>query len=106
MRAVVDANVVVSALITRSVAFEVFKANSMLLKYEFYAPDYLIFEIMNHRDEMLSNAQISEKSFADTLDFLINEMSIIPREEFKEHMPEALEILSGHVKDALILPFL
>ncbi len=100
MKVVVDSNVVVSALITRGVAFEVFKANSMLLKYEFYAPDYMIFEIMNHRDEIMSDAQIPENSFTDALGFLFNEMSVIPKEEFKEHMPKALEVLSGHEKDA------
>jgi predicted nucleic acid-binding protein len=100
MKLVVDSNVIVSALITKGVAFEVFKANSLLLKYNFCAPDYMLFEAMNHKDEMLSDAQISEKSFTDTLDFLISEMSIIPKEEFKEYMPKALEILSSHEKDA------
>ncbi|MFZ2455878.1 MAG: PIN domain-containing protein [Candidatus Altiarchaeia archaeon] len=100
MKLIVDSNVIVSALITKGVAFEVFKANSMLLKYDFYAPDYMLFEIMNHRGEMLSDAQISEKSFTNALDFLINEISIIPKEEFEEHMPKALERLSSHEKDA------
>ena len=45
MKLVVDANVVFSALIPRSIAFFVFSLNSLSKKFEFIAPEYLWLEI-------------------------------------------------------------
>ena len=45
MKLVIDANVVFSALIPRSIAFFVFSLNSLSKKFEFIASEYLWLEI-------------------------------------------------------------
>ena len=43
----VDANVVLSALLTKGKSFDVFAINKLIRRSEFIAPEYLFFEIFN-----------------------------------------------------------
>ena len=57
MKLVVDANVVFSALIPRSIAFFVFSLNSLSKKFEFIAPEYLWLEIEKKKEKRFSNLE-------------------------------------------------
>jgi len=99
MRLVVDANVVVSSLLRSGVPFKVFALNSLLNRFEFVAPDLLISETEKHKKELLRETKLPRDIFFDTMDFLVEEISIVPAEEFKEFVPMAEKMLSKHIKD-------
>ena len=99
MRFVVDANVVVSSLIAGGVSFRVFALNSVLNKFEFIAPDFLISETEKHIPELFEETRLPGNIFFDTLNFLFEEIDVIPSEEFREFVPESEKILSTHLKD-------
>jgi predicted nucleic acid-binding protein len=99
MKLVVDANTVISALISEGKVLKVFKANSALHKYELFAPDLLISETLKHRGDIILQAGISEELFDKTLKYLLSEINIVPKEEFDEQINKALDILSTHTKD-------
>ena len=103
MRFVVDANVVVSSLLRRGVPFKVFALNSLLRRFEFLAPDFLISETEKHKEELLRETKLPRDIFFDTMKFLFEEINIVPAEEFKEFVPEAEKMLSKHIKD---IPYL
>lgn len=99
MRLVVDANVIVSSLLRGGVPFKVFALNSLLNRFEFVAPDFLISETEKHKKELLRETKLPNNIFFDTMDFLVEEISIVPAEEFKESVPMAEKMLSKHIKD-------
>lgn len=99
MRLVVDANVVVSSLLRGGVPFKVFALNSSLNRFEFLAPDFLLSETEKHKEELIRETKLPEDIFFDTMSFLFEEVNIVPAEEFKEFVPKAKKMLSGHIKD-------
>jgi len=99
MRLVVDANVIVSSLLRGGVPFKVFALNSLLNRFEFVAPDFLISETEKHKKELLRETKLPNNIFFDTMDFLVEEINIVPAEEFKESVPRAEKMLSKHIKD-------
>ena len=99
MRLVVDANVIVSSLLRGGVPFKVFALNSLLNRFEFVAPDFLISETEKHKKELLRETKLPNNIFFDTMDFLVEEINIVPAEEFKEFVPRAEKMLSKHIKD-------
>lgn len=99
MRLVVDANVVVSSLLRGGIPFKVFALNSLLKRFEFIAPDFLISETEKYKEELFRETKLPKDIFFDTMDFLFEEIDIVPAEEFKEFVPEAKKMLSKHIKD-------
>ncbi|MCX6665853.1 MAG: PIN domain-containing protein [Euryarchaeota archaeon] len=96
---VVDVNVVVSALLTKGVAFDVFMFNSIVGRYEFIAPEFLLVELENHKEELRQETKLSHEEFNEVLGFLLEEISIVPSSVFSERLPEARRILSRSDKD-------
>lgn len=99
MRVVVDANVIISSLLAGGVSFRVFALNSILNKFEFLAPDLLISETEKHTTELLEETKLSKDTFFGTMNFLFEEIDVVPKEEFQEFVPEAEKMLSKHLKD-------
>jgi len=99
MRFVVDVNVVISSLMKDGISFKVFSLNSILQKFEFIAPDFFMSEISKHKEELLHKSKLPEEVFFDTMDFLFEQINIVPAEEFKEFVPQAEKVLSNHMKD-------
>ncbi len=99
MRLVVDANVVVSSLLSGGIPFKVFALNRSLNRFEFLAPDFLLSETEKHSEELIRETKLPEDIFFDTMGFLFEEINIAPAEEIKEFVPTAEKMLSGHLKD-------
>ena len=53
MLLVVDANRVFSALLSKGSVFGIFLANKLRHKFEFKAPEFLLYEIGKHLDEII-----------------------------------------------------
>ncbi|MBU1252163.1 MAG: hypothetical protein KJ905_01705 [Nanoarchaeota archaeon] len=96
---VVDANVVISSLICEGVASSVFSINSILNKFKFIAPEFLLEEVKKHKSKALKLTKFSEQEFKEAYEFLINEITFIPAEQFSNFLPKAKQ-LAPHDKDA------
>ena len=106
MLVVVDANELFSLLIKES------KESKEILvskKLQLIAPEFLLIEFSNNKDEILSKTHRTEEEFLEILSVIEDRVKFIAEEEFKEFIPEASEILKGHTKDipyfALALKF-
>ena len=88
----------------KGVSFSVFLANSILNKFVFIAPEFLLEEVKKHEAKALGFTRFSEEKFEEAYDFLINEITFIPVEEFLRFLPKAKKLL--HIAKMLhILPY-
>jgi len=95
---VVDANVVISSLITSGIPSKVFILNSKLSEFDFIAPEFLLEEVKKHEDRLIKLTKFSKEEFDKVYKFLMDEIILIPKESFKEFEQEAKQ-LSPHDKD-------
>ena len=106
---VVDSNVVISALMKRGKVSEIFSLNSILDKFRFIAPNFLILEIGKHTERIMKKTQLHREMLEETLEFVMEQITFISEEEFKQETGEARRLLSEHEKDvpylALALAF-
>jgi len=96
---VVDANVVISSLINKGISFSVFVLNSILNKFGLFAPEFLLEEVKKHKAKILRLTKLSEQEFEEAYQFLIDELTFIPAEEFLQFLPKAKK-LAPHFKDS------
>ncbi|WP_048090908.1 PIN domain-containing protein [Geoglobus acetivorans] len=92
MLLVIDANVVFAALIARGGTFRVFVMNKILRKFRFIAPEYLFIEIREHFDEILKKTKLSQEELEVVLDFLEEQIEVVPFEEFEDEYDVARRI--------------
>jgi predicted nucleic acid-binding protein len=95
---VVDANVVISALVAKGVSYRVFLLNFLLNKFDFIAPEFLWREVEKHKAMLLEETKLSPDEFDEILDFLKEEIVIVPARDFIKFLPEA-EKVSPDPKD-------
>jgi predicted nucleic acid-binding protein len=98
MRLVVDANVVISAMVKRGVTFDVFLLNHVVGKFEFIAPEFLMVEVEKHREELLRETKLPENEFNEATEFLIGEIDLVPSSQFSDFLAKGKEA-SPHPKD-------
>jgi len=91
MLLVVDANVVFSALIGGQ-TYNVFYVNSIVRVFQFKAPNYLFIEIYEHFDEILEKTKFSKEELEIVLNFLKEQIDIVPFKEYMDKYEEAKEI--------------
>ncbi|MBS3176316.1 hypothetical protein J4457_03705 [Candidatus Woesearchaeota archaeon] len=94
MELVIDANILFSALIKKSVTAElIFNENLKL-----YAPDFFIEEFIKYQELIIKKTHRTEGEFIQILHCLQEVITSIPEEEFSEHLEEA-EKISPDKKD-------
>src|SRR3989344_1051071 len=96
---VVDVNVILSSLLSRGNSFYVFALNYLFKKFDFIAPEFFLSEFEKHKDEIRERAKISKEEFNDIVSFIINQITFIPKSEFKEFISKATKMLKNHEKD-------
>ena len=96
---VVDINVVLSSLLSKGNSFDGFAINSILNKFEFAAPEFLLIELEKHKEEIFNRSRLTREIFDSTLEFVLGQINFIPKEEFSEYMPKAEKLSSTHLKD-------
>ena len=99
MMLVVDANIIVSCLLKKAVTFDVFLLNSVLKKLEFGAPEFLWIEVGEHKEELLKETKLPKDEFDEVMEFLVEEITIVPGSQFLEFISKAKQHLSEHSKD-------
>ena len=89
MELVVDANVLISALISSTG-----KTSEILFsdKIKAYAPEYLLEEIKIHEKEILEKSKLSKDEFEVLLSLFTSTLKIVPFSEFKDFDKKASEI--------------
>ncbi len=100
MELVADVNVVLSSLLTKGNSFKVFALNDCFNKFNFVAPEFLIKELEKYKEIFLKRSGLPRHEFEEVLEFLLEQITIIPKSEFSEFLPKAKELLSEHIKDS------
>ncbi|MGA2800403.1 MAG: PIN domain-containing protein [Candidatus Micrarchaeaceae archaeon] len=92
MKLVVDANVVMAALVKPSITREV-----LLYPYiDYYSPSYLLEEIKDHEGEIATKAG---KGYKEALKTIMKKLIIVRYDSYKERMAEAKKIIGNIDKD-------
>ena len=92
MKMVVDANVVIFALVKSSITREV-----LLYPYiDYYSPNFLLKEIDNHKGEISAKAG---KGYRPALEFITKKLIVMPDYFYKNRMLEANKIIGSIDKD-------
>lgn len=92
MLLVTDANVVFAALVAGGGTLRVFVTNRLLRKFRFTAPEYLFIEIREHLNEIIGKTKLSQDELEAVLNFLEEQIEVIPFEEFADKHDEAKNI--------------
>ena len=98
-RVVVDVNVVLSSLLTKGDSLKVFELNFLLNKFDFVAPEFLLTELERHKEIFLKRSGLLREEFDKVLDFITEQITLIPEEEFSKSLPRAAKLASKHLKD-------
>ena len=99
MELVVDVNVILSSLLTKGDSFRVFALNDLFNKFNFVAPEFLLKELEKHKEKFLKRSGLLRQEFEEVLEFLLEQITFVPKSEFSEFLPKAKESLSKHLKD-------
>lgn len=87
---VVDANVVISSLITKGTTFTVFKYNASIKHCEFIAPEFLLSEI--NMEKLQSLTKLSKEDIEKTFSLITEQIEVIPFSKFSDKLPAAMNI--------------
>jgi len=91
LKLVVDANVVISAIIRDSVARKLLFGNS---NFELYSPGFLFEELEEHREEIMRKAGLDFPEFQQFTEILRNVITVAPAPAYSEYLDEARKVVS------------
>jgi predicted nucleic acid-binding protein len=89
---IVDANVFFSALISKGKTLRVLAINSVTETFELLAPEFLMEEIEEHKEEILSKSKLSLSDIEQVFQLLQREVKFISHSVFSEFSEEAKKI--------------
>ena len=89
MKLVLDTNILISALIKDSLT------RSILVSphFEFYMPEHGITELEKYKDLMKKKSGLDSKKLDRVIEYLIENIQVVPVEEFVKHLGKARKIL-------------
>ena len=109
MYLVVDPNTVISASIIKGNISKIFSLNHEKKKFDFVAPLFLILELGKHTNKIANKTHFSQEEVKKEIEFVLNQITFIPDEQWIGKIKEAKISLKGHEKDvpylALALAF-
>ncbi|MEW6722048.1 MAG: putative toxin-antitoxin system toxin component, PIN family [Candidatus Micrarchaeota archaeon] len=88
MNLVVDANIIIAALIKDGITIELLLEPQVCL----YCPEFLFDEIFRYQDTILEKTSRSEEEFSEILTALSERLVIVPMEEIRPYLGEATAI--------------
>lgn len=95
MRIVIDANMIIAALVRDSKAREIIMSD----KFEFASPDFILDEIHKYEDEICEKSGMSKIEFELLMALIFQKISIITADYYEAHKEDAKEIMKEDVKD-------
>ncbi|RLI80950.1 putative toxin-antitoxin system toxin component, PIN family [Archaeoglobales archaeon] len=100
MKLVIDANVLISAIIKDSVTRKIILDE----RTELYSPGKIIEEVIKHSDLIAKKANLSNEEVLSFFRILMEKIKIVPEKEYREKIPEALSIARNFdEKDTLFI---
>jgi predicted nucleic acid-binding protein len=94
---IVDANVIISALIRDSKTREILALSPFTL----YSPDTLIESIDKYKQEFIDKSGLSEEDFGTLLNFILEKVTIVKQEGYKSKLEQTKEIMRNvDIEDA------
>ena len=104
-----DANFVISAIVKRGKAFELFEWNDFLKEIRFIAPEHLSTEIRRNLPEIVEKTKLSESEILEVLDKIESQIEFVPFSKLKRTISRAFRINSSddfiYVALALLFKF-
>lgn len=95
MKLVIDTNIIISALIKKSITRELLFSP----RFDLYSPEFVYLEIEEHYDEILKKSKMEPYAFRTVLDEILSRIIVVPLEEYKPMFSEALEIMKDIDED-------
>ncbi|MBI3413193.1 MAG: hypothetical protein HY051_03880 [Candidatus Aenigmarchaeota archaeon] len=95
MKIVIDANMVIAALVKGSAARKIIING----KFEFVSPDFVIDEIRKYENEICEKAGLNREEFELLMALIFEKITIIAADEYKAHMENAGKLMREDVKD-------
>ncbi len=92
MDLIIDANIIISALIKDSKTREILRINL----FNLYSPEALLESLEKYREEFIERSGLSESQFDILLDSILDYIDIIKKEDYYSKLKEAIEII-GHI---------
>lgn len=80
-----DANVVIAALAKQSITKEV-----LLYPFiDYYTPDFLLEELAEHEEEIISKMNTDKPGYQKALDIITKKLKIVKRDAYIQHLSQA-----------------
>ncbi len=95
MRIVIDANMVIAALVKDSKSREIIANRN----FEFISPDFLLGEIRKHESYICEKSRLSKEELGLLVSLLLEHIKIIAASEYEESINTAKEIMKEDIKD-------
>lgn len=89
MRLVIDTNRIMAGLLKDSTSRRIILHRS----FEFFAPDYIGIELFKHRPYLMKKAKISPQDFDQLMHTLLENVILVPYEDFESTYQRAIEIM-------------
>jgi predicted nucleic acid-binding protein len=87
MELVIDTNIVFSAIVKNSVSRILLLNPNLIL----HAPEGLISELEEHREEIREKSRLSEKKYDELMAILLSRIELVPKESIVPFLKAALE---------------
>lgn len=89
MRLVIDTNRIMAGLLKDSTSRKIILHRS----FQFFAPDYIGIELFKHRPYLMKKAKITEHDFDLLIHTLLDQVVLVPFEDFESEYQHAIEIM-------------
>ncbi|MBI5389986.1 PIN domain-containing protein [Candidatus Woesearchaeota archaeon] len=100
MRLIVDTNRIIAALLKEGTSRAIICSG----KVQFFTLEYVIGEILAYKHEIIDKSKLDGNKIELLLELFLDKVEVIPDEEIKQHLQEALKIMKSiDEKDAPIL---
>lgn len=97
MKIVLDANIIIAALIRDSHV----RSLIVLSSFPLYYPENMLVEVHEFKELILKKSLMDQQTYEQLLAKLLNYITLTPTEKLIEHLPEAREIMKNiDLKDA------
>ena len=96
---IIDVNVIISSLFSKGNSFDVFFLNLIQKKFSFFAPEYLLEELEKHKQEVIQRTQLPESIIEKDIEFILDQITFVPKSEYGHNLAEARKMLQGNEKD-------
>jgi len=89
MKLVIDTNRIMAGLLRNSTSRKIILHDS----FSFYAPDFIETELNKHRSYLVKKAKIPEDDFNLLMQILLDNVELVPFEDFADGFDRAMEIM-------------